>query len=160
MGSDRAMHWSGLDLTGDLLFNFDILDLDIPRRLIIARLNWHINPNDILLQVAWIKSDTKAILAIHDHVITNNDRLAITHNDKVRPHTSPVTLSHCHTVTLSGHLDPDSEECSDLRPRSLHVPGELHPSEEPGCPPWGCNPSSDWRRPVQQRCGRAGGRLC
>ena len=37
-----------------------------------------------LLQVAWIKSDTKAILAIHDHVITNNDRLAITHNDKVR----------------------------------------------------------------------------
>ena len=34
-------------------------------------------------QVAWIKSDTKAILAIHDHVITNNARLDITHNDKV-----------------------------------------------------------------------------
>ena len=33
-------------------------------------------------QVAWIKSDTKAILAIHDHVITNNARLDITHNDK------------------------------------------------------------------------------
>lgn len=36
-----------------------------------------------LFQVAWIKSDTKAILAIHDHVITNNDRLDVTHNDKV-----------------------------------------------------------------------------
>jgi hypothetical protein len=33
-------------------------------------------------QVAWIKSDTKAVLAIHDHVITNNARLDITHNDK------------------------------------------------------------------------------
>ena len=33
--------------------------------------------------MAWIKSDTKAILAIHDHVITNNARLDITHNDKV-----------------------------------------------------------------------------
>ncbi len=37
---------------------------------------------EILLQVAWIKSDTKAILAIHSHVITNNDRLQVTHNDK------------------------------------------------------------------------------
>ncbi|XP_034244896.1 lachesin [Thrips palmi] len=32
-------------------------------------------------QVAWIKSDTKAILAIHQHVITNNARLSVTHND-------------------------------------------------------------------------------
>ncbi|QQP54403.1 Uncharacterized protein FKW44_007228, partial [Caligus rogercresseyi] len=27
-------------------------------------------------------SDDKAILAIHDHVITNNERLHVTHNDK------------------------------------------------------------------------------
>lgn len=32
-------------------------------------------------QVAWIKADAKAILAIHEHVITNNDRLSVTHND-------------------------------------------------------------------------------
>lgn len=32
-------------------------------------------------QVAWIKADTKAILAIHEHVITNNERLSVTHND-------------------------------------------------------------------------------
>lgn len=35
----------------------------------------------ILDQVAWIKADTKAILAIHEHVITNNARLSVTHND-------------------------------------------------------------------------------
>ena len=28
-------------------------------------------------KVAWIKSDTKAILAIHYHVITNNDNLQV-----------------------------------------------------------------------------------
>ncbi|CAH2102648.1 unnamed protein product [Euphydryas editha] len=33
------------------------------------------------LLVAWIKADTKAILAIHEHVITNNARLSVTHND-------------------------------------------------------------------------------
>ncbi|EDW37760.1 GL20968, partial [Drosophila persimilis] len=31
--------------------------------------------------VAWIKADAKAILAIHEHVITNNDRLTVQHND-------------------------------------------------------------------------------
>lgn len=31
--------------------------------------------------MAWIKADAKAILAIHEHVITNNDRLSVTHND-------------------------------------------------------------------------------
>ncbi|XP_043680709.1 lachesin-like isoform X1 [Vespula pensylvanica] len=33
-------------------------------------------------RVAWIKADTKAILAIHEHVITNNARLSVTHNDQ------------------------------------------------------------------------------
>ncbi|XP_037726158.1 neurotrimin isoform X3 [Drosophila subpulchrella] len=33
------------------------------------------------VQVAWIKADAKAILAIHEHVITNNDRLSVQHND-------------------------------------------------------------------------------
>ncbi|XP_034124120.1 neurotrimin isoform X3 [Drosophila guanche] len=32
-------------------------------------------------RVAWIKADAKAILAIHEHVITNNDRLTVQHND-------------------------------------------------------------------------------
>ncbi|XP_035710917.1 protein amalgam [Folsomia candida] len=34
-------------------------------------------------RIAWIKVDTKAILAIHDNVITNNPRLSVTMNDKV-----------------------------------------------------------------------------
>ncbi|CAH2085448.1 unnamed protein product [Euphydryas editha] len=31
-------------------------------------------------KVAWIKSDTKTILAIHTHMVTLNPRLAVTHN--------------------------------------------------------------------------------
>lgn len=33
-------------------------------------------------RVAWIRYDTKALLAIHDHVITNNQKIHVTHNDK------------------------------------------------------------------------------
>lgn len=32
------------------------------------------------VQVAWIKSDTKTILAIHTHMVTLNPRLSVTHN--------------------------------------------------------------------------------
>jgi neurotrimin len=31
-------------------------------------------------KVAWIKSDTKAILAIHTHMVAQNPRLSVTHN--------------------------------------------------------------------------------
>ncbi|KAJ6648678.1 hypothetical protein Bhyg_03909 [Pseudolycoriella hygida] len=40
-----------------------------------------LNPTRFAYAVAWIKADAKAILAIHEHVITNNDRLSVTHND-------------------------------------------------------------------------------
>lgn len=33
-----------------------------------------------LLQVGWVKADTKAIQAIHVHVITNNHRVGVSHN--------------------------------------------------------------------------------
>jgi len=32
--------------------------------------------------VAWLKSDSKAILAIHDHVLSNDEKVVVTHNDK------------------------------------------------------------------------------
>ncbi|KAJ8883277.1 hypothetical protein PR048_015120 [Dryococelus australis] len=32
-------------------------------------------------QVGWVKADTKAIQAIHDHVITHNPRVSVSHND-------------------------------------------------------------------------------
>ncbi|XP_060531570.1 lachesin-like [Cylas formicarius] len=32
-------------------------------------------------RVGWVKADTKAIQAIHDHVITHNPRISVSHND-------------------------------------------------------------------------------
>ncbi|KAF7266458.1 hypothetical protein GWI33_020225 [Rhynchophorus ferrugineus] len=32
-------------------------------------------------KVGWVKADTKAIQAIHDHVITHNPRISVSHND-------------------------------------------------------------------------------
>nr|CAD7405878.1 unnamed protein product [Timema poppensis] len=32
-------------------------------------------------EVGWVKADTKAIQAIHDHVITHNPRVSVSHND-------------------------------------------------------------------------------
>lgn len=32
-------------------------------------------------QVGWVKADTKAIQAIHDHVITHNPRVSVSHSD-------------------------------------------------------------------------------
>lgn len=33
-------------------------------------------------QVGWLKADTKAIQAIHEHVITHNPRVSVTHSDQ------------------------------------------------------------------------------
>lgn len=35
------------------------------------------------VQVGWVKSDTKAIQAIHEHVITHNARISVTHTDLI-----------------------------------------------------------------------------
>lgn len=35
----------------------------------------------LFTQVGWVKADTKAIQAIHDHVITHNPRVSVSHND-------------------------------------------------------------------------------
>lgn len=32
-------------------------------------------------QVGWVKADTKAIQAIHEHVITHNHRVSVSHSD-------------------------------------------------------------------------------
>ena len=31
-------------------------------------------------KVAWLRSDSKAILAIHNHMVTNNQRMTVSHN--------------------------------------------------------------------------------
>lgn len=33
------------------------------------------------MQVGWLKVDSKAIQAIHDHVITHNNRVSVSHSD-------------------------------------------------------------------------------
>lgn len=33
------------------------------------------------LQIGWVKTDSKAIQAIHDHVITHNPRVWVSNND-------------------------------------------------------------------------------
>jgi len=35
----------------------------------------------MFVQVGWVKADTKAIQAIHDHVITHNPRVSVSHSD-------------------------------------------------------------------------------
>ena len=35
----------------------------------------------MFLQVGWVKTDSKAIQAIHDHVITHNPRIWVSNND-------------------------------------------------------------------------------
>jgi len=35
----------------------------------------------LMFQVGWVKADTKAIQAIHDHVITHNKRVSVSHSD-------------------------------------------------------------------------------
>ena len=48
-----------------------------------------------LFQVGWIKADTKAIQAIGKHVISNNPRISVSHDEtrsKFRLHITEVSL--------------------------------------------------------------------
>lgn len=44
-------------------------------------LNFILNLITLNLQVGWVSVDTKAIQAIHEHVITHNPRVSVTHSD-------------------------------------------------------------------------------
>ena len=49
----------------------------------------------IFFQIGWLKADTKAIQAIGKHVISNNDRISVSHDEtraKFRLHITNVTL--------------------------------------------------------------------
>ena len=128
------------------------------------------NLMSVVSQVAWIKSDTKAILAIHDHVITNNARLDITHNDKVESfmviqNLRTILLQDTWTLTLRDVQTKDrgpymcqvnsTPVKSQVGPSFLCHP--LYPLE--GCPPRGCYSSKNCWRPVELRCGGAWGRI-
>lgn len=54
------------------------LDLRMNESRLIQLKNYEIIIN---FQVGWVKADTKAIQAIHDHVITHNPRVSVSHLD-------------------------------------------------------------------------------
>lgn len=60
------------------------------------------------LQVAWIKADTKAILALHTHMVAVNQRLSVTHNghNTWKLHISHVQLNDSGTYMCQVNTDP------------------------------------------------------
>lgn len=62
----------------------------------------------LLLQVAWIKSDSKAILAIHTHMVALNSRLSVTHNghNTWKLHISHVQLNDSGSYMCQINTDP------------------------------------------------------
>lgn len=59
------------------------------------------------LQVAWIKSDSKAILAIHTVMVALNPRLSVTHNghNTWKLHISHVELNDSGSYMCQGMLE-------------------------------------------------------
>ncbi|XP_012135152.1 lachesin isoform X2 [Megachile rotundata] len=80
-------------------------------------------------KVAWIKSDSKAILAIHTHMVAHNPRLSVTHNGhntwklhvtNVQPNDSGTYMCQVNTDPMrsqTGHMKvvipPDIEDLDD-----------------------------------------------
>lgn len=71
----------------------------------------------LLLQVAWIKSDTKAILAIHTHMVAQNPRLSVTHNghNTWKLHISNVQESDSGTYMCQINTDPMRNQVNLLK---------------------------------------------
>lgn len=76
-------------------------------------------------QVAWIKSDSKAILAIHTHMVAQNPRLSVTHNghNTWMLHVSNVQKNDSGTYMCQINTDPMRSQvryeyiyCSALNP--------------------------------------------
>lgn len=61
-----------------------------------------------LTKVAWIKSDSKAILAIHTHMVALNQRLSVTHNghNAWKLHIAHVQLNDSGTYMCQVNTDP------------------------------------------------------
>ncbi|XP_057333653.1 lachesin [Microplitis mediator] len=59
-------------------------------------------------KVAWIKSDSRAILAIHTHMVTHNPRLSVTHNghDTWKLHIANVQKNDSGTYMCQVNTDP------------------------------------------------------
>ncbi|XP_028129278.1 lachesin-like [Diabrotica virgifera virgifera] len=67
-------------------------------------------------KVAWIKSDTKAILAIHTHMVAQNPRLSVTHNghNTWKLHVSNVQKNDSGTYMCQINTDPMRSQMGNL----------------------------------------------
>ncbi|XP_044256647.1 lachesin-like isoform X2 [Tribolium madens] len=67
-------------------------------------------------KVAWIKSDTKAILAIHTHMVAQNPRLSVTHNghNTWMLHVSNVQKNDSGTYMCQINTDPMRSQMGNL----------------------------------------------
>lgn len=83
-------------------------------------------------QVAWIKSDSKAILALHTHMVAVNSRLSVTHNghNTWKLHISHVQLNDSGSYMCQINTDPMRSQVRtfyiDSHPPSTRI-GHTHP---------------------------------
>lgn len=86
------------------------------------------NPSMLFqFQVAWIKSDSKAILGIHTHMVSLNPRLSVTHNghNTWKLHISHVQLNDSGSYMCQVNTDPMKSLVS--QPTHLPFPYTLYP---------------------------------
>lgn len=69
---------------------------------------------DCIMQVAWMKSDSKAILAIHTHMVAQNPRLSVTHNghNTWKLHVTNVQPNDSGTYMCQVNTDPMRSQVS------------------------------------------------
>ncbi|EDS37883.1 conserved hypothetical protein [Culex quinquefasciatus] len=70
----------------------------------------------VYVKVAWIKSDSKAILAIHTHMVAVNPRLSVTHNghNTWKLHISHVQLNDSGSYMCQVNTDPMRHQSGNL----------------------------------------------
>ncbi|KAJ1521297.1 hypothetical protein ONE63_002975 [Megalurothrips usitatus] len=75
-------------------------------------------------RVAWIKSDTKAILAIHTHLVAHNQRLSVTHNghNTWRLHVNNIQPADNGTYMCQINTEPMRSQMGSL---SVVVPPDI-----------------------------------
>ncbi|XP_035914095.1 protein amalgam [Anopheles stephensi] len=81
-------------------------------------------------RVAWIKSDSKAILAIHTHMVALNPRLSVTHNghNTWKLHISHVQLNDSGSYMCQVNTDPMRHQSGNL---DVVVPPDILNENEP-----------------------------
>ncbi|XP_055550060.1 protein amalgam [Wyeomyia smithii] len=86
--------------------------------------------NLLQYRVAWIKSDSKAILAIHTHMVAVNPRLSVTHNghNTWKLHISHVQLNDSGSYMCQVNTDPMRHQSGHL---DVVVPPDILNSNDP-----------------------------